>query len=382
MISDPRSPSRTPARLARTLLATLFALSVCGAAFAQYENAPFDTDALGISAGTGAEMAVVRLRAAAAILDANGSEDAVEEVLEGMRFEVMRFGAALAQQDPAATDAVDAALEQLDDATDDELAEVVDAVLPTFVAARDAVTPADAASDPPYTAAVMTLLLTSQTGVAEGYEEAVEGEEGPYAIGWAALARTQELWADLKPLASEDQAFEIDDMFDDLNALFTGPEIPAAAASADPEEAEGSAMRITGFLESLASASLFPNRDLGALLKHTHALASAGCDAYTAGQRRVADAHLAWTAFAFEEYLGGTLGLFAPEPTETAGGLLDQLVPLEGEEEGEEAEDVAGADGVDADEEAEWEPLSDAEAATTCQALVAALQEAGGPLGL
>ncbi len=385
LTADSSRPRSGRYRAGIVALAAILVAAIGSVGLAQYDHAPFDAAPVAISSSFGAEMAVLRLEAAIALLHEGEDAYEVEGLLPGLRLEVMRFGADLQAIDSALLERVDAVLDAVLAADEDDLVGVLEDALLVFQAARAGLVPSDPAADPVHTAAIMTLLLTSETGIAEGYEEAVEGEVGAYALGWAGLARAQQLWAALRPSADDNQRFEIDDMFEELEALFTGPLIPAAAATADPEEAEGPAFRITGYLESIASASLFPNRDLAALLRSSLDVAIVGCEAYSAGERRVADAQLAWVAFAFDEYLAGTLGMFEPEATADVTEALALLVPLvEDEDEGKE-EGHAGANGDD-DDEAEddesWIALSDTEAVTTCTTLIDALQRSGAVLGL
>jgi hypothetical protein len=369
--------------LPRSWLAAAFAaLVTCGLGTtqAQYDRAPFQEAPLEISAVYGAEMAVIRLRAADALFaEEDVEEDDVEEVLEGLELEWMRMGHRLTETDAELAERVEEAFEEIEEADDpdDAVAEAIEVA----EAARDALFPPAAVSeDPAYTAAIATVLLNSATGVAEGYEEATEGEIGAYAMGWAGLARVQELWQGVRPVADENQRFEVEDMLSELEALFPGP-TPPSMEGADPEAGEGAAVQAAGFMEDATEASMFPDRDLAALTVATRDLAAQGCEAYEAGDALRGHAHMAWTAFVFDEYIGGTLGMFAPEPTEEMAEALMDLVPREVEEEGEEGEDEE-AEAEEDEEEEEAERLEADEAAERCAALVEAMDEAGAAFGL
>src|SRR5680860_640649 len=86
----------------RNLLAALVALLMafaCSGAFAQYDLMPFEDDPVAISAAFGAEQALLRLQAADALYAegvAEGvAEDDIQELLEGLELDRVRFAAAL-----------------------------------------------------------------------------------------------------------------------------------------------------------------------------------------------------------------------------------------------------------------------------------------------
>ncbi|MEX2536802.1 MAG: hypothetical protein WD273_14495 [Trueperaceae bacterium] len=332
------------------ILAALLPLSLLGGAIAQYDIRPFADDPVGISAAFGAEMAVLRLEAAEALFAEGVEVDEIEEALEGLEVEFMRFGAALEVADPdllERTREAFAAIEEAEEAEDQAAA--VSEALPVAYEVREAVS-APLVADPAYAGAVMSLLLVSETGVAEGWEEAVEGEVGPYAIGWAGMSRLYELWETVKPQADENQVFEIEDQLSALQDLFQNP-TPPNMEGADPEEGEGAAVHVAGFLEDATGAWLFPDRDLAALLGNTQEVATQACEAYQRGDTLAGDANLVWVTYAFNEYLTGTLGMFAPEPTAELNELLD-------------------------DEGEDFDPTA------SCEPLLAAFGEAGSAFGL
>lgn len=344
-----------------------------GTAVAQDRAAPFAEDPLAISAAFGAEMNVVRLTAASELLAAGVEEDDVEEVLEALELEEMRYGWALARRDAELAEELDEAIETIEEGEDP--AEAIDAALPLAERARDALV-AERMSDPAFAAAMGVLLLTSATGVGEGFEEGVEGEAGAYAMGWVALQRVKDYWTTLEPDATDEQRFEVDDQLAELDGLFPRPVPPDFLERLDPEEAEGAAYRIAGYLEDASGALVFPDRDLAELYVATRDVARAGCAAYDADERARGDAHLAWTAFAFDQYLTGTLSMFAPEPMEIVSETLLELVPREIEEEG------PAADEEDEEDEVEVERPDLDEAAELCVPLLDALDEAGAALGV
>lgn len=343
-------------------------LLIAGVATAQYDVQPFDDDPVAISAAFGAEMAVLRLQAAEALFAEGVEEDEIEEVLEGLELEWTRFAHALTTAAPGLAEEVAEAFEAIEDA--DQPADAVRAALPLALEAR-AVVSEPRVEDPAFAGAVMVLLLMSETGVAEGWEEAAEGEVGAYAVGWAGMPRLYELWAVIEPQANETQRFEIEDQLGELQALFENP-TPPNMDGADPEEGEGAAVHVSGFLEDATGAWLFPDRDLPALLDRTRTVAVDACGAYDAGDDLAGDAHLAWAGFAFEEYLAGTLGMFAPEPTDA---IEDLLAPFAGEEEDED-EGASEQDGDGDEDEASFDPAS------SCAPLLVAFDEAAAAFGL
>ena len=361
-------------RTKRGLVVGLLVVAL-GVAIAQERPAPFAEDPLAISAAFGVEMAVVRLVAAAELIAAGIEGDDVEDALDALEVEGMRYAWALARTDAALAAELDEALEATGQA--DDPADPIDVALPLAQRARDALV-ADRASDPAFAAAMGVLLLTSATGVAEGFEGGVEGEAGAYAMGWAALQRVKAYWSTLEPDANDEQRFEVDDQLAELEALFPRPVPPDGLERFDPEEAEGPAYRIAGYVEDVSGALVFPDRDLARLYAATRDVARDGCAAYGAGDRLRGDAHLAWTAFSFDEYLTDTLSLFAPETMAVVSEALLALVPREVEEEGPDADrdDATGDDAMAAERPGPNE-VSDA-----CAALLEALDEAGAALGV
>jgi hypothetical protein len=321
-------------------------------------------------------MNVLRLTAASELLAAGVEEDDVEEVLEALELEEMRYGWALAGLDAELADELDEAIEAIEASDDPD--DAIEAAAPLAERARDALV-AERMSEPAFAAAMGALMLTSATGVGEGFEEGVEGEAGAYAMGWAGLQRVKDYWTTLEPIATDEQRFEVEDQLAELDGLFPGPVPPDFLARSDPEEAEGAAYRIAGYFEDASGALVFPDRDLAELYVATRDVAREGCAAYDAGERARGDAHLAWTAFAFDQYLTGTLSMFAPEPMEVVSETLLELVPREIEEEGPEAEEDEEEDDED-EVEAERPELD--EAAELCVPLLDALDEAGAALGV
>jgi len=336
-----------------TLFVSLAAVLFLGAGIAQYDIRPFEDDPLSIQAAFGSELAVARLEAAQALIDEGADADDVEEAVEDLDLELVRFAAALAGENDALLEEAREAFTAVEES--DYSGEAIQEALTVAREVRDTVS-TPRLEDPAVAGAVLSLMLISENGAAEGWEEAAEGEIAAFTVAWALMPRAWEIWDGIKPLANENQVFEIEDQLGELHALFEGP-LPPDMAGADPEEGEGAAVHITGFLEDVTGAWLFPDRDLGGLLGNTRDVATEGCAAYGAGDTLRGDARMAWVYFAFDEYLEGTLGLFAPEATEEIDELLGELVPRSAD-------------------------LGDAQAAEACESLVEALTTAGAPFGL
>lgn len=300
------------------IIAAVVALLVSGnAAAQQYSAEPFFEDALPLSHYYSTEQLQVRLLALEVVMGDEGeyAEDYIEELEDGLQGELRAFAGSLADADPEL-------LARLADALDDlaEQAEAGEDITSSLALARqlaseaqDALLSAEFRAEPVNMAALMTRLLLSDGGVAEGFEEAAEGDLGEYPLGWAALQHVNEVWPQLTQYANEEQAWEVEDLLTGLGDLFPTHVPPADIEKRDPEEGEAGAHRIAGFLEDMMDASFYPNRDLAQLSGFTHDLAATGCSEFAAGN----DAHGAeiteLTYFYYNKYMRRTLDLFAPD---------------------------------------------------------------------
>ena len=137
-------------------------------------------------------------------------------------------------------------------------------------------------------------------------------------------------------MASETQRFEVNDMLRSLGELFPSLKLPDAFLLSDPEAAEDPVQRIAGFLEELANASLFPDRNLGQLILLAQDLVQVGCEALESGEEDLGSQRLAIAGFYYTQYLGDTIGLLAPDSHESLRPLWQDFA-----EEGEEDEGKA-----------------------------------------
>jgi hypothetical protein len=283
------------------------------AVYAQFAENPFFEHTEHLSFAYGTEMITIRLRALAAIDEPD--EEFVEEVGEALEEDLPRFVGSLEAQDPELAQQLKAALEEVIEAAEEgiEFAGLAQHAQDLAGQAYRLLVPLEVQERSAFRAALMTKLLLAQSGVAEGYEEAAEGEIWEYPGGWAALQRVKELWEELKPMASEVQAFEVEDMLRMLGNLFPSPLPPDDIERGNPEEAEAPAHRIVGFLEEITDAALYPDRNRGELFVLTRNLVEAGCSAYGENQAHIGRERIVAANFYYADHLGGMVELLAPE---------------------------------------------------------------------
>jgi hypothetical protein len=357
------------------LLALLIALA--GSAGAQFASTPFFDHAELLGETFGYELATVRLNGLASVLAAGEeaeADDLGEEIEALLEADLPRFLGTLVARDPGLADEVEERFEALESALTADDEDALEAAVEGAQRALDLVGEAldgrqMLGEDAGFSAAVMTLLLLSSQGIGERYEEVVEGELALYPGGWHALARVEELWSGLEPLANDVQRFEVEDMLDQLEMLFPGPVLDDDAVLIDAEAAEDPAQRMVGFLEEVADAALYPDRNLGDVIVMTRDLVAAACESLEAEDDASGAQTLAIAGFYYAQYVEGTVGLLAPEANESLEPLWSRFAEEEGEDdEGDEAEqtdeDDEGADEVD------------------CPALLDGLREAGALFGV
>jgi hypothetical protein len=301
----------------------------------QYGNEPFFENPAGHSHNFATHMMEVRFIA----LEAVGSDDEEfnEEFEEGLETDLALIAGTLGASDPELYAALDDALEELSEAVeagadyDAQLAEARELV----TRARAALLPAGFEDDSINTAALVSRLLLAEGGVAEGWEEAFDGEDAEYAFGWAALQHVNTLWPLLEPLADENQAFEINDQLEFLaTELFPTFTPPANLHLMDGEAAEPPTHRIVGFLEAMTDASLYPNRDLAPLVGLIDDLAVQACSAYAAGDAALGRETVLQSFYFYVEYLRRMLDLFDPELHAGTEEIFEELA--DGSSEGAE----------------------------------------------
>lgn len=334
---------------------SLSAVSLLFTAQAQFAANPFQEHPQALSFAFATELAEIRLDALAALEDLEGAF--LEEVEEGLEEDLRRFAGSLEAQDPELAERLEAALADVLAAAEagSGLEEALNEARDVLRQAQRLLVPDDLRESPPFVAALMSQLLLDEGGVAEGYEEAVEGEVWEYPVGFAALERVKELWGELVSLASETQRFEIEDMLGAFDALYQAPLPPEGIENSDPEEGEAAAHRIVGFLEELSDAALYPERNLGELISLTSNLAQTGCSAYQDGQAALGLESMVIAGAYYEEDLGDTLNLFTPETHAEIANLFEEL----------------SAEGVTAEA-----------AAAPCAALLEQLEQARSLLGV
>lgn len=184
----------------------------------------------------------------------------------------------------------------------DRAFEVADLALTVLKGGEPVTIPAD---DMPLVAAVAAFLLISEMGVAEAFEEAVEGDEEDYAQAYD-LLQTVRPW-----VAAVPQDDDVTDLMARLDTLMPTPERPAKL-NADPEAAEVVAQALVGQMERAADADLYLGRDLPRAMDTVSRLATEGC-------AEDAKVRLRWfevTAIYFEDALEAPLSVMAAEEAE------------------------------------------------------------------
>lgn len=181
--------------------------------------------------------------------------------------------------------------------------------------------------DVPLAAAVAALLLISEVGLAEAFEEAVgqnddeddnedetAAEEDGYATAYAML-QTVRPWIAAVPADPE-----ITDLMARLEALMPTADRPDKL-DADPEAAEVVAQALVGQLERAANADLYLGRDLARAMETVSQLAAHGCAYDEATRPR-------WFEIAslyFEDALEAPLSVMAAHPSEEIEQGLEAL---------------------------------------------------------
>lgn len=298
-------------RNALTLTAVAALLAAPAGAHA-YTHAPFFEHPVELGQVYGLERMGVRMGALLAFDEP--PDDLVEEAEKMLARDLPLFMGSLGTTDPETASALAAAVDELlmTASVGGELEAPAAAVAQLAATARAALVPDDLVQSAPFRAALLTKLVLADDGVAEAYEDAAEGDEWEYPAGWSALQRVKVLWEDLRPLADETAAFEIDDMLAELDALLPQAAPPERFVG-DPEEPEAYAHRLIGFVEQVADADLYPSRDLGRAAGLVIDLATAGCDAYGAGEAGLGRERASLAQFHYAEVLRRPLGMLAAD---------------------------------------------------------------------
>ena len=273
-------------------------------------------------------------------------DEVYEEAGEGLEDSLAAIKGSLSAVDAELYEQYEEVLEQIAEAAEEgeDYADLlVEAKLLTEQV-HDVLLGADFNSDPVNLGALLARILLAEGGVAEGWEEIFEGELAEFAIGWSALQRTNELWADLAPYASEQQAFEVQDSLDFLaTELYAEQTPPEGFELMDAEAGEAPAHRIVSYLETITDATLYPERNLGALVGLIDDLAVEACGLFDAGDALMGEEVLGQSFYFYDENLVRMLDLFDPElqetlegdyatalESDTCGPLLDNLTTARG----------------------------------------------------
>jgi hypothetical protein len=341
-----------PIRLALGAVA-LGATLLPATAFAQYTHDPYFEQTVVQSQAFGLE--VIGLRLALAEKFAPPFDDELVEQIESMTgADLARFSGTLGHHDPELASSLADALDAVEDAVGarEDATAVVKNAQELLAKAYATVIGTEVTDAPSFKAAVLVNLLLAENGVAEGYEEAVENREPwEYPNGWAALQRVKVLWTEIKPLGAEQRQTDGQEMIDALDALFPDAGPPESVAGWNPEEAESPAQRLSGIVEEVADANLYPDRDLPRLAGHLSDITAKACEAYAAGDAAIAAESLYAAFDHYQSHLYDTAGLFAPEVQDKVSELFGALINAGDDDDDDEAAPAAADDG-----EAEVEP--------------------------
>jgi hypothetical protein len=325
----------------RTLGVAALTVGALSFASAQTGADPFFDQTMVQSHAYGVEMVLLRL----SLVDAYEPpvhEDLMEQIEKALGRDVPRFLGTLQQRDPElATDLVEA-LEAVEEAAEDgeDATELAAAARELTLRAYEVLVDDATRASLSFQGAVLADLLLADDGVAEAYEDAAEEELWEYANGWGALQRVRTLWHQLAPHADARQIADVEEMLTFLAENVYPTREPPEAITGNPEEAEASAHRMVGLLETIVDASLYSGRDLPLLAGHLADLMAPSCDAFEAGNDTlgVEGAHAARNHY--RKHLRRLLDLVAPELHER---IADHLDALTGREDAPYPDDPAAA---------------------------------------
>lgn len=242
--------------------------------------------------------------------------DIYDEAVELMEDALRAIQARLHEADAELHEELDDVIEDLEDAVDDD--EDFNRLVPEARVLVDRVTELladpELDDDPVALGALLSRLLLAEGGVAEGWEELFDDDIGEYVVGWAALQFVWPLWEKMEAFADENQAFEVRDSLDYISEELLADYVPREDwRMLDEEAGEAAAHRIVSYLERIADATLFPDRDLGAVAGLTEDLAGQACAAYAAGDDLLGGEIAVQGYYFFDEHLRKMIDLFDPE---------------------------------------------------------------------
>jgi hypothetical protein len=307
------------------LLVGAFALAT--SSLAQSGSAPFFESPHELSYAFGLELITSRLNAVEALDGEYGDYLEQAEKLLGRDFR--RFGGTLAERDPGLAAEFHGALAAVIDAVEagTDASDAVAAARNAQARAYAALINADLRASAGFTAMVVADLLLQDDGVAEAYEDAAEDDLWEFPNGYGALIRVKELWyAQLAGMATAEQQEDVEEMFEFLDTVVYPTVRPPDEIRGDPEEAEAATQRITGVLEVVAQADLYPSRDLGRLAEGLADMLAPSCEAYAAGNDDLGVEGVYAVRNPYRKHLRRLLDLIAPEIHEPAAELLDALI--------------------------------------------------------
>jgi len=230
--------------------------------------------------------------------------------------------ASLAKLDPNLSTSLRTSLQALSDASG--IAGIAQAARQTAALAQQAVGAMEwnAGQGPEVRAAVLALLLTAPAGVEDSYDAAVDdGSPLTTATAWAALMRVHAIWSTLAGLVDTQHRSDIEQALASLDRI-----LPSVAPAQQPDggrsnDVGNEATRIVGALESVARASLVPDRDLGSLAGSVQALAGQACTASGADAAQ----GFAVARFYYTGYLHSSASMLVPDDDATVSAALDGL---------------------------------------------------------
>jgi len=324
-------------------LALAAGLGSVSPAQAQYAKSPFIDWSVEQSQAYGLEVIALRLK-----LAQHFAPPYDEELAEGFEkigeINFARFRGTLEERDPELATALHTAIEEMLEVVEagENAAKAAAAIEPLLARARDVVLSPEIRNDPAHKAAVMSKLLLADGGVAESYEEAIE-EVWEYPSGFFAMARVEEMWADIGGLATPQRHADVTEMLVFLRGLYPDAGPPASTAGWNPEEGEAPAHRIVGILEEVVGADLYPNRDFAAVARHMVTTTETACGLFAQDKEALGTEHL---YAVHDDYRGmrRLVNMFGPELHKEATELLEALAPRNVEDDDDDDKELSSAD--------------------------------------
>jgi hypothetical protein len=307
-------------------------------------------------------------------------DDELIETIEGVTGPALeRFEGTLAAADAELAQNLRAALQEVAgtaEAGEDPAAALEEAR--SFLAqAREVVIPSDLSATPAFVGGVMIQLLLAEEGVAEGYEEAAEGNEPwEYPNGWVSLQRVKVLWDEIGADASEQQIADAQEMLEVLDGLYPQAQPPESVAGWNPEEAEAPAQRLGGIIETVVDANLYPGRDAARLAGHLSELAGQACAVFEEDEAVARETIYALYDL-YDGELAGVASLFVPEDEETASEMFGALIGA-GDDDDDDDESVEDVEAVEDEADDDGVAISGAQACGELQTALTNIQGAFG----